>query len=99
MVCHQRTHLEYEPNQLNQYKEVVHILNVELTEKNTQLEKATHRYEELAKENTKLTMELATFYEQMVQDKADVMAGFWTSQPYYDKCGGLYGDSFDDFLK
>ena len=23
----------------------------------------------------------------------------WTSQPYYDKCGGFYGDSFDDCLK
>nr|POE53886.1 hypothetical protein CFP56_27572 [Quercus suber] len=33
------------------------------------------------------------------QAKADAMAGFQTSQPHYDKCGGFYGNGFNDYLK
>ena len=42
----------------DQYKEVVHILNVELMEKTTTLEQETHHCPKLAKANTNLTMEL-----------------------------------------
>lgn len=85
--------------QLRQYKEASCILNVELTAKIALLEQETRHREDLAKTNTNLMMELATLHEQMEQAKTDAVAGFQTSQPYYDQCGGFYGDSFDDYLK
>ena len=76
VVCRQHTHLEYEANQLNQYKKAAHILNVELIEKNAQLKKANYRCEELAKANTNMTTKLAALREQIEQAKVDIVAGF-----------------------
>ena len=83
----------------DQYKESARILNVELMAKVTLLEQETRRCAELAKANTNLTTELAALCEQTEQPKADAVAEFWTSQPYYDECNGYYGDRFDDCLK
>ena len=55
--------------------------------------------EEAEKAKTNLTTELATLREQMERAKADAMAGLQISQPYYEECGGFYGDGFDDYLK
>ena len=63
------------------------------------LEKETHCYEDFTKANTNLTTKLATLHKQMEQVKVDAMAGFQTSQLYYDECGSFYGDGFDDYLK
>jgi len=63
------------------------------------LKNETCHYEDLAKVNTNLTMELAALREQMKPAKADAMVGLRISQPYYDECGGFYGDGFDDCLK
>lgn len=90
---------EYEVQQLKQYKKASCILNVELMAKIALLEKETHCYEDFTKANTNLTTELATLHEQMEQVKVDAMAGFRTSQLYYDECGSFYGDGFDDYLK
>ena len=51
------------------------------------------------KARTNLAMELAALYEQMEKAKADAMAEFQTSQPYFDACIVYYGDGFDDCLK
>lgn len=48
---------------------------------------------------TNLVTELAALHEQMEKAKADAVAEFWTSQPYFDACGVYYGDSLDDCLK
>ena len=43
--------------------------------------------------------EMTTLHEQMEQVKANVVAKYQTSQPFYDELGGLYGDGFEDGLK
>ena len=63
------------------------------------LENETRYCEDLAKANTNLMTKLAALREQMEQAKVDAMARFRISQPYYDECGGFYGDGFDDYLK
>ena len=35
----------------------------------------------------------------MEQVKANAVAKYQTSQPFYDELGGLYGDGFEDGLK
>jgi len=99
VVCCQCTRLEYEAYQLNQYKEAARILTIELMEKNSLLEKATRSCEDLAKASTNMTTELATLHDQMEQVKMDAVAEFRTSQPYYNRCGGFYGNGFNDYLK
>lgn len=49
--------------------------------------------------NTNLTTKLTTLREQMEQAKADAMADYQTSQPFYNELGGLYGDGLEDCLK
>ena len=75
-VRRQRKHWEYEAKQLEQYMEASCILNVELTVKIALLKRKTSCYEDLAKENTNLVMELATLHKQMEQAKADAMVRF-----------------------
>ena len=99
VVRHQRTLLEYEADQLNQYKEDACILNDKWTRKKVVLETTSLRCKELAKANTNLTTELAALREQIEQAKADSVAEYQTSQPFYDELGGLYDDGFEDCLK
>lgn len=35
----------------------------------------------------------------MEKAKVEVVAAFFTSQPYFDECSDYYGDGFDDCLK
>ena len=35
----------------------------------------------------------------MEKARADVVAEFWISQPFFDTCGVYYGDRFEDCLK
>lgn len=88
VICRYCKHQEYKTKERDQYKEVVHILNVELMEKSATLEHETHHYAELSKPNTNLTMELGALCEQTNRAKADTVVRFQTSQPYYDECGG-----------
>ena len=76
VVRHQRTFLEYEADQLNQYKEDACILNDKLTRKKVVLETTSLRCEELAKANTNLMTELAALREQIEQAKADSVAEY-----------------------
>lgn len=73
------TRLDYEANQLNQYKEATRILNVDLMEKKAKLEMATYCCEGLAKANTNIMTELATLCEQMERAKAEAMVEYRTS--------------------
>nr|POE54779.1 hypothetical protein CFP56_47615 [Quercus suber] len=75
------------------------ILNFKVNEKKVELEATTRRCEELVKSNTNLMTELTTLHEQMEQVKANDVAEYQTSQPFYDELGGLYGDGFEDGLK
>lgn len=63
------------------------------------LKKEIHRQEELEKTATKLSMELDALRDQMEMAKADAMAAFLTSQPFFDECSIYYSNSFDDYLK
>ena len=72
---------------------------MKLTAKFALLEQETRHCAELTKANTNLKTKLVAHREQMGQAKADTVAGFRTSQSYYDECGGYYGDGFDDCLK
>lgn len=63
------------------------------------LEKETRYCEELKKAKTNLKTELAAFYEEMEKAKVDTVAGFQTSQPYYDEYGVYYGNRSNDCLK
>lgn len=99
VACHKHAHLEYKANQLEQCKEATRILNAELTEKKAKLVATTHQCQELAKSNTNLMTELATLREQIKQAEVDTVVEYQTSQPFYDELGGLYGNSFKDFLK
>lgn len=63
------------------------------------LEKETRCCEELKKAKTNLKTELAAFCEEMEKAKVDTVAGFRTSQPYYDEYGVYYGNRSNDCLK
>ena len=52
---------------------------------------------ETAKAN--LTIELTAFREKTNKAKADAVAEFPVSQPFFDMCGAYYGDGFDECLK
>ena len=90
---------EIENKERDQYKEAVRTLNTELTAKLTLLKKETRRHEEVEKMNTNLTMELAALCKQMDKAKADAVAAFQISQPFFDECNVFYGEGFDDCLK
>ena len=99
VVRRQRIRLEHKANQLIQYKEAACILDFEVNEKKVKLEATTRQCEELVKSNTNLMTELTILHEQMEQVKANAVAEYRTSQPFYDELGGLYGDGFEDGLK
>lgn len=86
-------------NKRDQYKEAICTLNTKLIAKLTQLEKKTCYCEELEKTATNLMTELAALHEQMDKAKANTMAVFQISQPFFDECEVYYGDRFDDYLK
>ena len=52
---------------------------------------------ETAKAN--LTTELTAFREKTNKAKADAVAEFPVSQPFFDMCDTYYGDGFDECLK
>ena len=49
--------------------------------------------------NTNLTTKLAAFCKQMDKAKANIVAAFQISQPFFDECSVFYGEGFDDYLK
>lgn len=76
VICQFRKHQEIQNKEQEQYKEVVHTLNKELSMKLVELVEETHRLEEVEKAGTNLTMELAALREQMDKAKADVVVEF-----------------------
>ena len=46
-----------------------------------------------------MVTELTTLRGQVDKAKADVVAEFRVSQPFFDACSAYYGDGFDDCLK
>ena len=58
----------------------------------------TSRLEEAKKVKTNLATELAALHEQMEKARADAMAEFRISQPFFDACDVYYGDWFEDCL-
>ena len=69
-------HQEIENKERDQYKEVAHTLNTELTAKLTLLKEETRHHEEVEKMNTNLTTELAALCKQMDKAKADAVVAF-----------------------
>ena len=67
VVRHQCIYLEHKVDQLSQYKEATHILNIEVNKKKVELEATTRWCEDLDKSNTNLMTELTTLCEQMEQ--------------------------------
>ena len=63
------------------------------------LAEETRRLEEAEKAKTNLATELAALCEQMEKARADAVAKFCISQPFFDACGIYYGDGFKDCLK
>ena len=51
------------------------------------------------KAKTNLATELVAPHEQIEKARADAMAEFWISQPFFDACGVYYGNVFEDYLK
>lgn len=90
---------EIENKEKDQCKEAVHALNTELMAKLALLKEETCRREEVEKANINLMIELATLCKQIDKVKADTVAAFWISQPFFEECGVFYGDKFDDCLK
>ena len=54
------------------------------------LKEETRRHEEVEKTNTNLTTKLAALCEQMDKAKANAVAAFQISQPFFNKCGVLW---------
>lgn len=84
------------------YKEAMQNPNDNVKEQNEklgQLEGSAHRAEELQKVNTNLVTELTALRKQIDQVKANAIAKFQTSKPYFDELGVQYGDRFKDFHK
>ena len=70
-----------------------------MTAKTKMLTEETHRLEEAEKAKTNLATKLAALHEQMEKARADVMAKFRISQPFFNACGVYYGNGFEDCLK
>lgn len=64
--------------------------------KTTALVEETCQLAKAEKERTNLVTKLAALREQMKKAKAKDVAGFRTSQPYFDACSAYYGDRFDN---
>nr|POE94206.1 hypothetical protein CFP56_17534 [Quercus suber] len=92
-------HQEIEKKERAQYSEAVHTLNKELTAKTAALAEETCQREEAKMVKTYLATELASLREQMEKAKADAMAEFRVSQPFFDSCGVYFGVEFNDCLK
>nr|POE81231.1 hypothetical protein CFP56_47455 [Quercus suber] len=90
---------EIENKERKQYIEVVYTLNKKLTTMLAKLKEESCLKEEAKKAKTNLMMELTILYEQIDKAKADTMAKFRVSQPFFDACGVYYGDEFNDCLK
>ncbi|KAK9993342.1 hypothetical protein SO802_023045 [Lithocarpus litseifolius] len=71
----------------------------ELTAKTKAFAVETRRLKETEKVKTDLATELATLCKQMEKAKADAVAEFRISQPFFDACGVYYDDGFEDCLK
>ena len=80
-----RKRQEIENKERDQYKEVVCTLDTELIAKLALLKEETCHHEEAKKAKTNLMTELAVLREQMDKAKADVMAAFRVSQPFFNE--------------
>ena len=56
----------------------------------TKLEKNARQVEELTKENSNLVTELVALCEHVERIKADAIAEFQASQPYFDELGDQF---------
>ena len=90
---------EIENKEQAQYSETVYTLNQELTTKTKALVEETRRLEEAKKAKTNLATKLASIREQMKKARADTVAKFRISQPFFDACDVYYSKGFKDCLK
>lgn len=67
--------------------------------KTATLEEEICRGKEAEKEKTNLTTKLTALREHMVKAKADIVAEYLVSQPFFNACDIYYGDGFDHCLK
>ena len=77
-----KAHQASDKEKITQYKEAMRTLNVEIKAQKariTELKKNARRVEELTKENSNLTTELAALCEHVERIKADAIAKFQTS--------------------
>ena len=91
--------MEIENKKRAQYLEVVCSLNQELTTKTKALAEETHQLVEVEKAKTNLVTKLAALREQMEKARADAMAEFRISQPFFNACDVYCDEEFEDCLK
>lgn len=75
------------------------ILNEELTTTTTKLKEESRLREEAEKAKADLAMELTTFRGLVDKAKANIVAEFQVSQPFFDACSIYYGEGFNDCFK
>ena len=85
--------------EMDQYKEVVHTLNKELTVVAEKLKQESNLLEKAQKAKESLEMELTTLCEQAERAKTDTVVDFKASQSFINACVIYYGEGFDDCLK
>ena len=85
--------------EMDQYKEVVHTLNKELTVVTETLKQESILREKAKEAKANLEVELTTIYGLVEMARVNTIAEFKASQPFIDACVVYYGDGFKDFLK
>ena len=84
---------------MDQYKEAVRILNMELTAVIEKLKQESNLLEKVQKAKESLKIELTTPHEQMEKAKANAVVDFKAQQSFINACAVYYGEGFDDCLK
>ena len=79
--------------------EAIRTLNQELIAKTKALAEETHQLVEVEKAKTNLVTKLAALREQMEKARADAMAEFRISQPFFNACDVYCDEEFEDCLK
>ena len=85
--------------EMDQYKEVVHTLNKELTVVTETLKQESILREKAKEAKANLEVELTTIYVLVEMARVNTIAEFKASQPFIDACVVYYGDGFKDCLK
>lgn len=102
LVKRLKAHLAVDGDQIKEYKDSIRLLNSEVKakkEKLSELKGSTCRVEELTKANSNRMTELTAVYEHVDKAKANAVADFKYSQPYFNELRIPQDDDFEDFCK